>query len=393
MLLITTLLKGVKIMDVLIIDDEHLIREGLATNIDWASLGFNSVSTAEDGMEALALIDLAPPDLILTDVRMPFMTGLEFSERVRQVIPDVCIIIISGHEEFSYAQAALRLAVFDYILKPINLKELTTVVLRAKAFIEEKRLLRENVYYEQISNKPIKGSGNTFFQQAILEESPDAMSDCDIRSFDECLLNGSRKDVMAEFSRIQSTFQKKESCSKIILQLVCSNLFFACKHALEEQGGTLEAIFDHPVETFRSVISQPSIVDMFGQLSPLIITMLDYRDALINNQFFQDAENAKKYIRQNYRDINLSLNMVASHVNMSPCYFSVMFKKETGQNFINYLTNIRIEKAKELLRSTNLKSYEIAYQVGYDNPTYFSTVFKKLTGMTPLDYKKDFHDL
>jgi len=80
-------------------------------------------------------------------------------------------------------------------------------------------------------------------------------------------------------------------------------------------------------------------------------------------------------------------------VNMSPCYFSVMFKKETGQNFINYLTNIRIEKAKELLRSTNLKSYEIAYQVGYDNPTYFSTVFKKLTGMTPLDYKKDLHDL
>jgi len=70
-----------------------------------------------------------------------------------------------------------------------------------------------------------------------------------------------------------------------------------------------------------------------------------------------------------------------------------MFKKETGQNFINYLTNIRIEKAKELLRSTNLKSYEIAYKVGYDNPTYFSTVFKKLTGMTPLDYKKDLHDL
>ncbi|NLB18649.1 MAG: response regulator, partial [Syntrophomonadaceae bacterium] len=158
-------LEGREKMDVLIIDDEHLIRNGLATNIDWASLGFGSVNTAEDGMEALALIDLAPPDLILTDVRMPFMTGLEFSERVRQVIPDVCIIIISGHEEFSYAQAALRLAVFDYILKPINLEELTKVILRAKAFIEEKRLLRENVYYEQIFNKPIKGSGDTFFQQ------------------------------------------------------------------------------------------------------------------------------------------------------------------------------------------------------------------------------------
>ncbi|HVI41029.1 MAG TPA: helix-turn-helix domain-containing protein, partial [Anaerovoracaceae bacterium] len=188
---------------------------------------------------------------------------------------------------------------------------------------------------------------------------------------------------------IQTDFKSKESCPRIILQLVCSNLFFACKHAVEEQGGELEAILESPVQAFRSVISQPSIGHMFDYLTPILTAMLDYRDALHNNQFTKEIENAKKYIQNNFRDLELSLDTVAKYVNMSACYFSVIFKKESGSTFISYLTNVRIDKAKELLLSTNLKSYEISYQVGYDNPTYFSTVFKKLTGVSPIDYKKN----
>jgi len=376
-------------MNVLIVDDEYLIRQGLETSIDWNALGFDSVSTAEDGMEALALIELSPPDLILTDVRMPFMTGLEFAEKVKEMVPDMCIVIISGHEEFSYAKTALKLAVFDYILKPINLKEINEVILRAKKWIEEKRQRRENEYYEQIFNTPIEGPGPAMFEQAVLKESPDAIHDCDIRGFTNALKFGSRAEIYDAYQEIQTDFKRKESCPRIILQLVCSNLFFACKHAVEAQGGELEAMLESPVQTFRSVISQPSIGHMFDYLTPVLTAMLDYRDALNNNQFTKEIENAKKYIQNNFSDLELSLDTVAKHVNMSACYFSVIFKKEAGSTFINYLTTVRIDKAKELLLSTNLKSYEISYQVGYDNPTYFSTVFKKLTGVSPIDYKKN----
>ena len=376
-------------MNVLIVDDEYLIRQGLESSIDWNALGFDSVATAEDGVEALALIELSPPDLILTDVRMPFMTGLEFAEKVKKLVPDICIVIISGHEEFSYAQTALKLAVFDYILKPINLKEINDVVLRAKKWIEEKRLRRENEYYEQIFNKPIDGLGTVMFEQAVLKESPDAIHDCDIRGFSNALKLGSRTEIDAAYHEIQTVFKNKESCPRIILQLVCSNIFFACKHAVEEQGGEIEAILESPVQSFRSVISQPSIGHMFQSLTPIITAILDYRDVLHGNQFTKEIENAKKYIQNNYSDLDLSLDAVAKYVNMSACYFSVIFKKESGGTFINYLTNVRIDKAKELLLSTNLKSYEISYQVGYDNPTYFSTVFKKLTGVSPIDFKKN----
>ncbi len=375
-------------MKVLIIDDEYLIRKGLETSIDWHSLGFDSVSTAEDGMEALALIELAPPDLILTDVRMPFMTGLEFAERVKQIVPDVCIVIISGHDEFTYAQTAVKLAVFDYILKPINLKEITEVILRAKAWIDQKRKWRENVYYEQIFNKPIEGSGSALFCQEALKEAPDAIADCDVRGFRNALLYGSREEILNEYEKLKTRFRKKKSVPRILLQLVCSNLFFECKHAVEEQGGELEAIMESPVLVFREMITQPSIGHMFEHLSPALISMLDYRDTLSSDQFTQEIENAKKYMSQNYSDIELNLNSVAKYVNMSPCYFSVIFKKATGITFINYLTGLRIAKAKELLLNSNMKSYEISFEVGYDNPTYFSTVFKKITGCTPIDFKK-----
>jgi two-component system response regulator YesN len=146
---------------------------------------------------------------------------------------------------------------------------------------------------------------------------------------------------------------------------------------------------DAPVQMFRSVISQPTIAQMFEFLTPVLSDILDYRDDLSNNQVTQEVENAKKYICQNYKDIGLSLDVVSKHVYISSCYLSVLFKKETGDSFINFLTNVRINKAKELLLSTNLKSYEISYQVGYENPTYFSTLFKKITGLTPMDYKKN----
>ncbi|MDO4552625.1 MAG: response regulator [Bacillota bacterium] len=375
-------------MHVLIVDDEPLIREGLAGSVNWELLGFSVVSSAADGMEALASVELSPPDLILTDVRMPYLDGLELSARVREILPDVCIVIISGHEEFAYARAAMKLNVFDYILKPIKLDELTEVVRRAAGHIRTQRERREDDYYAEIFKGPVNGRGPALFLDKAVAEAPDAMELCDIREFSRALASGGSDETLSRYQEIQERFLKMDSCPRILLQLTCSNLFFECKHAVEEQDGQLEAIFDSPVEVFRSVMTQPTMQEMFQALTPILSAMLSHRDSLHGNHFSREVDMAKKYIQDHFNEVDLSLNSVARHVNMSACYFSVVFKKETGVTFINYLTQVRIEKARELLRSSKLKSYEISYQVGYNNPTYFSTVFKKLTGVSPVDYKK-----
>jgi len=111
-------------LKVIIADDEELICNGLKNSIDWASLGMNLCGTAHDGMEALSLIRQGSPDLVLTDIRMPFMNGLELMEKAGEEMPDTGFIIVSGHDEFSYAQKALTMGALDYILKPIDIEYL-----------------------------------------------------------------------------------------------------------------------------------------------------------------------------------------------------------------------------------------------------------------------------
>jgi len=191
--------------------------------------------------------------LILTDIRMPFMNGLELASRLRENEQDICTIIISGHDEFEYAKAAIKLSVFDYILKPIILSELNDVIRRATQWIKD--------------NPRKRG------------------------------------------------------------------------------------------------------------------------DELTSSKYPNEINIAEQYIRKNFMEVSLDLNSVANYVNLNPCYFSTLFKKKTNSSFINFLTNLRIEKAKHLLKNTSMRTYEVAYEIGYDNPSYFSTVFKKITGLTPKEYK------
>jgi two-component system response regulator YesN len=175
---------------------------------------------------------------------------------------------------------------------------------------------------------------------------------------------------------------------KLVIQLLCLNLFLECKRVLREQGAEIDAVLENPASSIQSIINQPSYERMFETLASLISSILDYYDVVRFKQYAFDVDKAKKFIQGNYRDVTLSLKSIARHINMSACYFSVIFKKETGITYINYLTGIRVDKAKALLLNSNMKVYEIAYEVGYDNPTYFSTLFKKITGVSPFDYKK-----
>lgn len=245
---------------ILIVDDEELIREGIRVMVDRLKLFEGGIRTASNGTEALDIYMGFLPHIVLTDIRMEKMDGLEFIKKIREVGEKwTKIAIISGHEEFSYAKLAIRYGVSEYLLKPINRDEI--------AGLMDKLLF------------------------ALKSEMP-----------------------------IVNTHDKHDD------------------------------------------ISQDRI------RKPIVVAALEY----IHVNFSHD----------------LSLIEVSNHVNMNDSYFSTLFKKTVGLNFIDYLTNARIEKAKEYLKDPMMKVYEISRAVGYSGEKHFFKIFKKITGLTPNEYRR-----
>lgn len=130
----------------ILVDDESDVREGLLTEIDWNALGFEVSDTAENGREAAELIEKHQPDIVVTDIQMPFMNGLQLSEWIRQNYPATKIIILTGYEEFEYAQKAIRLQIDEYVLKPFSSQEFIDILLKVKGHMDEELAQRENVH-------------------------------------------------------------------------------------------------------------------------------------------------------------------------------------------------------------------------------------------------------
>jgi two-component system, response regulator YesN len=166
------------------------------------------------------------------------------------------------------------------------------------------------------------------------------------------------------------------------------DILLAAAKFVSELGGELELVIPalHSIEADFMNIS--NIGQLREQLRQILASVLAYRDHQNTSQYWQVIQLAREYIDHHFTDPNLSLNRVAAHVNLSPSYFSVVYSQETGQTFKEYLTEIRIKTAKELLRMTNLGSTEISYRVGYSDPHYFSHVFGKHSGVSPKEFRK-----
>ncbi|UJF32743.1 response regulator [Paenibacillus hexagrammi] len=129
----------------ILVDDEEDVREGVVREVDWTSIGFEVVDKAENGREALELVERLQPDVVVTDIQMPFMNGLQFAEIVRERFPTIKIIILTGHDEFEYAQRAIKLHIDEYVLKPFSAQEIVNALLKVKTQIDEEVAHREDV--------------------------------------------------------------------------------------------------------------------------------------------------------------------------------------------------------------------------------------------------------
>jgi two-component system response regulator YesN len=519
---------------VFLVEDEIVAREGIRDNVDWKSAGFEFSGEAPDGEIALPMIEAVRPDVVITDIKMPFMDGLQLSKIIREHMPRAKIIILSGHDEFQYAQAAVKIGVTEYLLKPVSSqdiqvslqklaaqldqerKELEDLVqLRAQvednlALMRERFLLRlvlggessveaidhshqleleliaraylvlliqvqaqdfidrfnfeeylrlESLIASLASSSPdvfltrkdleewilvVKGDSpeevlnNARFFANLLRREVEAKSGCPVfigigtpqqrlgdlpRSFAEAVeqvktlaseamtlqdADKSEKSELLKLDRsVLENYLKSGDAEEfdaffqayirplddavqrsrlvkhyILVEIVLTTIQFM-RDLLENPEQLMATIFDS-----EPLLIATESVDQFTEVIRRIITSaLLLRDSQVGHERAMVIQLAKSYLEEHYFDPELSLNEVASQVNLSSSHFSVVFSHETGQTFRDYLANIRIDRAKELLRTTNLKCSEVAYRCGYSDPHYFSSAFKKFTGIPPQKFR------
>ncbi len=537
---------------IILVDDEEEVRKSIIQKIDWKAVGFQVVGDAENGEDALEKVELLDPDVVLTDIRMPYMDGLTLAEKIRQRCPLMKIVIFSGYDDFEYAKRAIKLNVTEYILKPVNVEELTAILKRIKTSldeeIEQKRdvsRLRENYkkslpilrdqFLKELVSRPMDRNtvkermdeygislegAKKWVALAVDIEQEEVEADRKLPLHEEkglipisvmqimedslkpryrhILFNfsGTEKielagivaiddtnsqtelinvlgDMCKEFQRILNvpvtigighstqvlenvsvSFQsavdalgykaivgggntiyisdvEPVTSDKLIFDSKAeSELVTAIKFGPEEKiKEAVQAVTDRMndakvhyrqyqaymlsvsnciiqlVQQYSldmgyvfggtpgsgdpfAVIPQILNKENFGRwLLPVALKINSALDEERDNTTKQTVEKARQYIMDNYQDPDLSVEQICRYLHMSPAYFSTMFKKATGQTYINYLTEVRLNKAVELLNMTDDKTYVIASKVGYQEQNYFSYVFKKKFGVSPTKFR------
>ncbi len=559
---------------VFLVEDEYAIREGIKKSVDWEKNGFELVGEAGDGEMAFPKILKTKPDILITDIRMPFMDGLELATLVKKELSDIKIVVLSGYDDFNYAKQAISIGVEEYILKPVSgenlLKELGKIAESIRAHRQEEQarekylqdmeeiraLERQKFIHDMIDGKISMQESleqgrelgiditATYYSIVLFQAFLKNREDSDINSYSGvneeilrrikeeyadlknvylyeqvgdvlCFLeksdtleemdenvnrgigiitnimsefgdwiyfissgkpverirdvNNSYRDASRRFAdrymldesciilgnddmpqrqkKIRETIEaeKKDSAKDMdfdnidIRKLDISGIDFkmlsqkTILHFL--RSGTLSEVGDLVNEYFNSIgedamgsimfrqyilmesllsgltfldsmgVGRDKASEILGDLKDpikyvetldssrdyirmLLNKMIEYRNQVSDKKYLEIIEKAKKFIQDEYRNEDMSLQLVASNVNVSSNHFSAIFRKETGETFIDYLTRVRMENAKELLACTSMKTSEIGFEVGYRDPHYFSYIFKKTTGMSPKEYRR-----
>jgi len=532
----------------LIVEDEAEVRYGIRNNIDWRSMGFEVMAEAGNGREALDLIENTKPDVVITDITMPIMDGLELSCILRKEYPTIRTIILTGYDDFRFAQRAIKYGVSDYLLKPVLPDDLSKLMLRIKDEIDAEIAEKEDIqklrlYYQQsipiikdkfltslitartdndeIENKKasleldLEGEGFAAAAASIDSESAGGWdndgNDSELLKF--AILNIAqeiiRKHSMGEVffhvnnlafilkfdkydieSNYQSAYtlleeirQSVERYLKVTITLgignICNSLqkinesYRTAVTALDYKlimGGNrviyigdiepqttynlvydeikernlinsikfgtkkdvskaVEALFNEigvctaslkecqlylleilasiaklsrsfQIDTddiikidhnlFIEIFSLDNICDIRNRIEEICLNAMERIQSNRKTNTEKIMDQAKAYIEKNYRDYNLTIQKISNYLHISSSYFSMIFRKEAGETFLNYLIGIRIKAAKELMQDPDLKIFEIAERVGYPDLNYFSYFFKKNTGMSPREYRNNY---
>ncbi|MFB5269896.1 response regulator [Paenibacillus enshidis] len=391
---------------VVIADDEPIIREGIRDTVDWEELGMTVAGEAEDGEEAFALALEKAVDIMLVDMNMPFMDGIELIRRLRAERPGCRFVVISGHDEFAFAQQALRLGVEDYLLKPVDPKQLHSVLSRVGRELDEER---QHDHYLKLASEQIDRNipllRQRFCQEWMegLVAGDEAEERLDFLRLPRKVpvqigvvrwpAMAARESLMKENDRQLFLFAAENIASELLSPLPHvifhdqTGLIGIClwEEAPEESG----ALIEREVGKYLNIAVQACFEAVSGGMSSVPEVYRRCRE-----QVYQEARlsplvrRARQLIGERYTDQELTLEGIASQLQVSPVYLSRVLKKELNTSFVGLVTGARIAKAVRLLDSTSLPVHEIALLSGYDSQHYFSTAFKKRMGVSPNQYRK-----
>jgi two-component system response regulator YesN len=415
---------------IFVVEDEQLIRQNIKNIIGNIKGPYVVIGEAADGEMALSMIQDASPDILITDLKMPFLDGFGLIKHIKNTMPSLKIIIISGYDEFESAQKAISLGVDMYLLKPVRREELEKAISKAVRSIEESR--REKPLTGGFDeNERLYALKQHFVSQLLYgNEDTGYLLEC-AKTLDIEIVYPFYKTAVFSFDINDD--KKSEFREQIFAMLNEQNteLFYLSgndrltvifygdnENELSEKTDRFIGIIENAIEPYGTITAAAGnivhrlsgIRESFTAAEKTIKTALMSAKAEIfetgdtdNNandslsgerkmlsKYSQIINQAKEYVAENFCDPDISLISTAKFVGMSPAHFSTIFAQSTGTSFINYLTAMRVNRAKELLENSDMKLSAIAMDIGYNEPNYFSHVFKKILGITPKEYRNKY---
>lgn len=346
---------------ILLVDDESLEREALKIMLEQFKDQVTIVGEAENGREAIELDGKLDPDIIFMDIKMPGIDGIKASEIIKNRNENKTIIVLTAYDDFDLIHKALTLGVNDYILKPVKADNLL-------------KALSVQIDSLKINKSKIKEKELLLMDKIISEEEDEA--ETLLNSIIESYIISSNENIDYFRERIQLLLER-------IIKVALKFKFRQDKWINQE-------------ECFYKLKSLENIESISAYIHEILILIFDKTiekeikieesDNKKLNHLNRVLEPALKYIEENYRE-EMFLEKMASISNVSPYYFSKLFKKEMGMNFTTYVTKYKVEKAKEMLKNTDIPIVNIAAELGYYECGYFTKIFKKIEGVTPTKYR------
>ena len=359
---------------VLIVDDEKMPREILRNYVPWEKLQVDRVEEAEDGAHALELARLHRPDIVISDVKMPRMNGLELAGAVREIYPDCQFIFLSGYTDKEYLKGAIKLRAASYVEKPIDLEELSTVLQEVTAELEKRSLPDPQLLFYRGENGDLSQPNNGrvyVYEKAIFT------------ALGNLIRHKRRPEALALTARIYRELRQCEGTPPEVVRNLYCQIVFALLAAAESRNIT--AVTEQGDYLLYTAAKQPTLLLLWQALTDAMET---YFQAAESNA--QDlVTRVDEYLAAHFSDNELTVQTMASDLGFVHTYLCSAYKKNSGRTVNQKLTELRMERAKSLLADPSRKLYEVAHEVGYLDGKYFVKLFTKEVGISPRLYREN----
>lgn len=333
---------------------------------------------AQNGRDALELLTGGHVDVLLSDIQMPFLNGIELVSQIKEKNPDIEVLFFSGYDDFTYVKAALSLKAVNYILKPVDPAEfhklITEIVSRLDShkieFAKSEQYI-ETHFHDIVRNKPNENKDYT---------SIDDTTNLLLHDIETSLKTKQPEQLSRQVHSLLDQYTDMPKLSHMYIRHVCTSLLKMMISALPKQSDEDLQNAAKEVYSFRYF---SDIVKMVEYYLSLVVSQFEQEQNASNYAIYQ----VEQYIRIHYKE-DLTLNTLADLVYLNPNYLSNVFAQVTGCTLNKYIKQIRMEKAQELLLNTNMKVTDISQAVGYSNTSYFCKSFQKLFGTTPERFRQ-----